>query len=96
MATVHVAFHSPMDGAAPVAGAIPSGSEVISSTGTSQATTIAAGNNSAVTITADGPVWVAFGSSPVAAEGTDWLILAGQTRDFGRIAPGSKVAVIDA
>lgn len=94
MALVHIAFTSATSGA-PVAQAIPDAAEVITSSGTSQATTAASKNGGIVTVSASGgSVWVAFGPSPTAASNVHQLVQAGQTRDFG-IQPGMRVAVID-
>lgn len=43
-----------------------------------------------------GNVWVKFGTNPVAAAGSDWLILDGQTREFAIDGELQKIAVIDA
>jgi hypothetical protein len=42
-----------------------------------------------------GDVWLKFAAAPVAAAGSDWLLLAGQTREWAAI-PGDKVGVVDA
>jgi len=42
-----------------------------------------------------GAIWVKFGADPIAAEGDDWLILDGQTREFGVSAEGETVAFVD-
>lgn len=97
MATVHVAFSEGNQQYVPVAAKTPSGSEVITSSATSQATTITANNGEFVTITASGGnVWAKIGSSPTAASADEWLILDGQTRNFGPCAAGDTCAVIDA
>lgn len=97
MATVAVAFTLAMDGPAPVVAAVPGSVQSITSSGTSAASTITAGNDEICQITATGGnVWVKFGSAPTAAAGSDYLILDGQTREFGFVPPGAKVAVIDA
>lgn len=97
MATVHVAFARAMDGPAPVIASRPASSQVITSSASSQATTITAGNHEVCVVTATGgAVWVQIAGTPVAAAGSDWLIPDGTTREFGHVPPGSKVAVINA
>lgn len=97
MATVAVAFARTMDGPSPVIACIPNAVQSITSGASSTASTITAGNDVQCQITVTGGnVWVKFGAAPTAAAGSDYLILDGQTREFGMIAPGHKVAVIDA
>ncbi|MFK7944559.1 MAG: hypothetical protein AB8B85_16820 [Paracoccaceae bacterium] len=69
----------------------------LTSSGTSQATTLTAGNNADVLVVeTDTTVWVAVGASPTASEGTDRLCQANSTRYFTGITEGDKVAVINA
>lgn len=97
MSDIHVTFVKAMDGIAPVVAAHPRAKQLVTSSGTSQATTITAQANEVCEITASGgPVWVAFGAAPTAAAGSDHLILDGQSRQFGMLIPGEKVAIIDA
>ena len=97
MATVHVTFCAAVDGPAPVVAGVPEAKQTITSSGTTQSTTIAAAPGNICQITATGGnVWAAFGASPTAAAGSDHLIIDGQTREFGFLAPGYKVAIIDA
>lgn len=98
MATVGIAFGAAMDGTAPVLAAQPVASEAITSSAASQQSTSTAPASPAVcTITSiGGAIWVTFGTNPTAVAGTGYLIPDGATRDFGRLAPGWKVAVIDA
>ena len=97
MATVNVAFNTAMQGSTPVVGAVPTASAAITSSGTSQQTSITAGNDTACRITAiGGSVWIKFGANPTAAAGSDYLIPSGASHDFGNIPAGYKVAVIDA
>lgn len=71
-------------------------SEVITSSGTSQqSVTVSANDNIWVISAITGSVWIRFGTNPTAASGDDWLICAGQTREFAGHA-GHKVAVVDA
>lgn len=84
-----------------VAKSVPVSKETITTSGTSQATTIAtpAANGDAYVwqVTASGGnIWVKFAASPTASAGNDWLILDGQTREFGASVAAEKVAVIDA
>ncbi len=71
-------------------------SEAITSTGASQQSVMTAlADNIWVISAVGGNVWVRFGANPTAASGDDWLICAGQTREFQGKA-GHKVAVVDA
>lgn len=105
MAIAQICFTNAMDGDAPVTAAVPILKERIDANATSQASAIAApplsakraGSIVVCTITATGgDIWAAFGVAPVASQGNDWLITAGTTRDFGIVAEGMKVAVINA
>lgn len=98
MATVGIAFAAAMDGTAPVLAGQPIASEAVTSSAASQqATSTAPASPSVCSITSSGgAIWVAFGTNPTAVAGTGYLIPDGATREFGRLAPGWKVAVIDA
>lgn len=96
MATVNIRFGAVMGAGAPVY-ALPRSSASITSSGTSQATTIAAaGGDYAAIVSAGGPVWVAIGQAPTAAAGTTFLVPDGGALDVGPLKDGDKVAVIDA
>lgn len=96
MAQVHVAFSSALGGY-PVPAKAPLLSEVITSSATSQSSSAATrGGDVAIVTVSGGNVWVQIGTNPTAASGADWLVLDGQTREFGPIAEGEKIAVIDA
>lgn len=98
MATVQVTFGAAMDGIRPVHAAVPDAKEDITSSGTSQATTItSAGPHQVCKVTSvGGAVWVAVGASPTASAGNDHLIPDGATLDLGFLQAGWAVAVIDA
>ena len=94
MARVHVAFSTAMFGA-PIVAANPQAAETLTSGASAVTSTITAGNAHVAVVTADdGPVWVAIGRPATA--NTSWLVLAGQTREFGVVAPGSTISVLDA
>lgn len=96
MAAIAIAFGNAMDGGVPIMESIPTAKQVITSSAASQQTTITAGNSDVCQITASGgKIWAKFGTNPTASVGNDWLILDGQTREFGLISPGDKVAIID-
>lgn len=83
----------------PIADDVVVTSETITSSGTSQATTIAAtsavGNDTFWAVTAlGGSVWVTFDDTPVADTGVTWLVADGQTL-WLRATPGNKAAAID-
>lgn len=108
MATVHITLartrrrmtsQSSWDGLTlPVADSVPIAAATASSSGVSTASAIAAPDvNAFWSVTATGGnVFVQFGGAPIAASGQGWLILDGQTRDFGVSAIGEKIAVKDA
>lgn len=106
MATVDIAIAGiqsrSLNGAfAPVIDPIPLDTDLLTSSASSQQ------SDFAVPATASGAVWqitvtggairAKFGTDPtaVAAEDGGWLILDGQTREFGAF-PGHKVAIISA
>lgn len=106
MATVGVTLsavsntaRSGLNAVMPAVDAEPYGSDMITSSGSSQQAAVTApadADGMFWTITASGGnVWVAFGADPTAVAGTHWLIADGTTRDFGAKA-NQKVAVIDA
>lgn len=96
MATIAIAFVRAMEGGAPILAPIPTQKQSITSSAVSQQSTAVAGNGDICQITASGgKVWAQFGANPTASVGNDFLILDGQTREFGFMTPGHKVALID-
>jgi hypothetical protein len=105
MATVHITLGRLRGGngreqiarpEAPVPDSVPIGSDTFSTSGTStQSASLEAPDTfSFWSVTATGGnVYVAFGDDPVAAADFGWLILDGQTRDFGACEAGEKIAV---
>lgn len=107
MSTVHVVLTAVRAAAGPGALTpqllpVPVGTEkaaqTITTTGSSQKSTIAALAVTDVwTVTArDGDVWAKFGPDPTAVLGEGHLILAGSTRDFAVSSVGEKIALKDA
>ena len=97
MAVINVVFARAVERSAQVIASIPYSATRIDTTATSQASTNAAGNEDVCQLTVTGgDVWVKFGATPVAAAGSDFLITSGQTREFGHLPPGTKVAAINA
>ena len=92
MAT-HIAFSSAMDGIVPVVAGVPSAAETITATGTSAQSTVVAQKGNVCTISTDADVYVAFGLNPTATA-AGHRVMANQSRDFGRLEAGWKVAVI--
>lgn len=96
MATIAIAFCAAGEAGLPVASAYPRAVQSITSSGTSQQATITAGNGEICRITASGgKIWIKFGANPTAAAGSDYLIPDGATHEFGIVAAGHKIAVID-
>lgn len=97
MATLNIVFARAVERTAQIIAGIPSKAESIATSGTSQASTNAAGNEDCCQLTVTGGnVWVKFGAAPTAAAGSDYLLIDGQTREFGHLPAGTKVAVINA
>jgi hypothetical protein len=106
MATVDIALAAAQSvgrsgGTMPVIDAIPIDTDLISSSGSSVQSDFAVPAGAAglfwvITVTG-GNVRVKFNDNPtaVAAEDGGWLVLNGQTREFGAVA-GHKAAVITA
>lgn len=98
MSTIHVRFGEAMGAGAPVYAPLPRASESVTSSATSAATTIEAQGGDFASVSAvDGSVYMTIGSSPTAlASGANMhVVLSGQTKDFGPLKDGDKVAVID-
>ena len=81
---------------APVSDPFPQ-SEEITSSGTSQATTVTADASDVATVINNGTddIWVQFASSPTASVGNGVFVPAETTRDFGPLGVGMKAAVIN-
>jgi len=104
MATVHITLNGISNSGnaftgvtQPVLDAIPAGKETITSSGTSQATTLAAANEFQFfeIVATGGNVWIKAGTAPTAAESDDRLVLDGE-RVHLAAKTGHKIAVIDA
>ena len=84
----------------PVPSATALDAESITTSGSSQQSTLSTSGATYgafwVLTASGGNVWVKFGANPTAAAGDEWLILDGQTREFGVDGYTQKVAVIDA
>ena len=97
MATFHVAFARAGDSGIDVMPAKPRATQTITTSGTSQASTIEATQGDQCEVTASGgDVFIAFGAAPTAASNSGYLIPNGATKYYGNLKPGDKVAVIDA
>lgn len=96
MATAHIAFGGAMSAGAPVFPTKPRAAESITTSGTTQSTTIEANQGEYAHITASGgSIFIAIGETPTAASGSGWLVSDGETRTCGVLKQGEKVAVID-
>lgn len=86
-----------MGAGAPVYSPKANAVETITTSGSSQATTIEAKGGDFATLTVTGgAVFVAIGDTPTAASGSGDLLPDGGSRDFGPLKDGEKIAVIDA
>lgn len=104
MATVHIALCNVTANARivtstmPVPESVTVGSDTITSSGTSQQSSVVAsrvGQFWTVAVTG-GNVYVCFGADPTAATDAGHLLLDGQTRAFSVTAASEKVAIKDA
>lgn len=101
MAQVVVTFGAAVtksrDGGAQVMDAFPRGSEEVTSSGTSAATTLTAGDGDVAEVSnlGTGVIWVKFGAAPVAAVEDAHVIGPGLTKWYGGLSEGDKAAVID-
>ena len=97
MATAHIAFGGAMSAGAPVYPTKPRAAETITTSGSSQSTTITADQGEYCHVTAPGgAIFIAIDTSPTAASGSGWLVTDGMTMNLGAMKTGQKVAVIDA
>lgn len=96
MATVQVNFGTAMGAGVPSYPQTVSGGNAFTSSGTSQATTAEAkGGDFAHVMSTGGAIWVEIGQSPTAAAGTTWIVADGETKQFGPLKDGDKVAILD-
>lgn len=98
MAIVHIVLSNTSGATLPAVSSVPLEAETITSDDASQVSQTIASTaaDRSWSITSTGNVWVAFGSMPVAVEGTGHLVLAGETRNFSVTAVGERVSVRDA
>lgn len=98
MATVKITFRAPTNiGGTSVYSRAPRASQTITSSASSQATTITAEAGEIATITASGgAVHFIAGSAPTAATTTGDLVADGGRVDIGFMLAGDKIAIIDA
>lgn len=100
MATVEIAFLSPVDKNGPIDNAYPDSVTMITSSASNQVSTNAAERTGATCLitSSGGAVYAAIGSgSPDATSSTlRRLIPDGATRAFGNVATGHKVGIVNA
>lgn len=72
-------------------------SEEITSSGTSQATTMTTDRWDVASVMNNGSedIWITFAATPTAVVGTTHFLAAGERRDFGPLTVGYKAAVIN-
>lgn len=96
MATVQVNFGTAMGAGAPAFPPAVNAGQAITSSGTSQATTITARSGDYAHVTAvGGAIMVEISNNPTAASGVTWIVADGETKLFGPLKDGDKVAIID-
>lgn len=86
------------DGPLPVPLSVPTGAQSVTTSGSSAQSSITGSmalSDVWVVTATGGNAWLKFGANPTAAAGSDWLILAGQTREFGVTTDGEKIAYIN-
>jgi hypothetical protein len=102
MASVHVVVASANTRAKtgatlPLPSSVPAAADTVTTSAASTQSSAAASAGDIWSVTArNGDVFVKFGANPTAAADDGWLILQGQTREFGATADGEKIALIDA
>ena len=97
MATAYIRFGRVLGGGASVYTPIPDQTETITTSGTSQATTIVAQEGRFARVSASGgTIRIAVGQNPTALAGSGDWVMDGDTLDIGRLTVGEKIAVIDA
>jgi hypothetical protein len=97
MATIHVTmFSATANGSASFYAASPRVAETITSSGSSQATTITALTGETASIVASGgAVWVLAGTSPTAVSGAGYLLPDGGRLELYPMVGGYAIAVKD-
>lgn len=79
----------------PLPNAVPLSVKTIDTTVASQDPGLVAADQQIWTVTASGnPIWIAFGTAPVAGANAGWMLGDGETRSFGAAA-GQRIAVRD-
>lgn len=96
MATAYIRFGGAMGGGAPVLSPIPNATATITTSATSQPTTIASAGQYARIASVGGVIRYAVGPNPVALAGSGDWVLDGQSVDIGPLSIGDRIAVIDA
>jgi hypothetical protein len=96
MATAYIRFGGAMGGGAPVLSPIPDATATLTTSGTSQATTITSKGTYARISAVGGAIRYAVGPAPTALAGSGDWVLDGMTVDIGPLNIGDKIAVIDA
>lgn len=95
MATAHIRMGGVMGAGVPVLSAAPTATQSISTTASSQVTTITSKGEFARISAVGGMVRYAVGQSPTALAGSGDWVLDGDSVDFGPLAYNDKIAVID-
>lgn len=96
MADIRIRFGAVMGSSAPVYASHPKQTAKITSSASSQATTVAAEAGDYVTIRAiGGAVAIDISANPTAIATSGDVVASGETVDYGPLKIGDKVAVID-
>lgn len=98
MAAVYVSFgiaghRATSGGGVPVRHGNPTSTEIVTTSGTSAATTNSASVDGIASIYSDADHYAVVGASPTAAAGTGWFVQANQSFEIG-VNSGDKVALI--
>lgn len=97
MATVRVNFGNAMGGGVPSYPPSVKAGQSFTSSGSNQATTVSADSGDFAHVTSiGGAVSVNIGANPNASVNPTWIVADGETKLFGPLQDGDKVAIVDA
>lgn len=97
MATVRVNFGTAMGAGVPSYPPTVKGGQTLISSGSNQVATPSAVSGDFAHVTSSGgAVAVNIGASPNAASDPTWIVVDGETKLFGPLQDGDKVAIVDA
>lgn len=97
MATVRVNFGTAMGAGVPSYPPTVKAGQTFTSSGSNQTTTASADSGDFAHVTSSGgAVSVNIGATPNASSDPTWIVVDGETKLFGPLQDGDKVAIVDA